>query len=704
VIQEEPKNIVQTEHVCYHCDLPVGDYPVKGNIAGKEHEFCCTGCYFVQRLTGEKGNASEANFMLISLGISIFLAFNIMIFSIAMYSDYFYDQSGSDAVKFKYILKGVLLLLTTPVVGLLGYPLARNAVNDLKNRLFNTDLLIVLGVIAAYTYSAIIVFSGSGHIYFDTTTMILIIVTIGRLLESNSKSKAASAVNAMYDFEIDQVTLIGPDGEKQVRPEQLKAGDRVKVVSGELIPVDGTIAEGDAYLDESTITGESVPRFKKQGDAVFSGSTVSDGSLVIKATAVGKDNILSRIIHLIRNARQEKAPIEKLANRVAGYVIPTVLVLAGGTFLFWWQHSGLDIGIMRGLSVILIACPCALGIATPLAVWIGYNEAARRGVLIKNGQIVENLARLKTVFMDKTGTITENRLQVEELVCSFTTNQETVLAAVAGLEQNSAHPLAKALVSYALTKADPFSFREVRTERGRGITGFAPELNTPVMVGNESYMHANQLSADEQIRQAAEKYRTHTLVFAGWTGEVRAVFVINDPLRDDYREVIAKIRSEYRIKILTGDTVAVGERIAAELSVDVAAGLLPDDKTRLVAESSTAERTAFIGDGLNDGPALARADVGIAVFRGTDLARENADVTLMRDDAALIEWLLRFSRKILRTVKQNLFWAFFYNVIGVTLAMAGILNPIFSALAMVLSSAFVIKTSFRLQKAAANIN
>jgi Cu+-exporting ATPase len=425
---------------------------------------------------------------------------------------------------------------------------------------------------------------------------------------------------------------------------------------------------------------------------------------VIKATAVGKDNILSRIIHLIRNARQEKAPIEKLANRVAGYVIPTVLVLAGGTFLFWWQHSGLDIGIMRGLSVILIACPCALGIATPLAVWIGYNEAARRGVLIKNGQIVENLARLKTVFMDKTGTITENRLQVEELVCSFTTNQETVLAAVAGLEQNSAHPLAKALVSYALTKADPFSFREVRTERGRGITGFAPELNTPVMVGNESYMHANQLSADEQIRQAAEKYRTHTLVFAGWTGEVRAVFVINDPLRDDYREVIAKIRSEYRIKILTGDTVAVGERIAAELSVDVAAGLLPDDKTRLVAESSTAERTAFIGDGLNDGPALARADVGIAVFRGTDLARENADVTLMRDDAALIEWLLRFSRKILRTVKQNLFWAFFYNVIGVTLAMAGILNPIFSALAMVLSSAFVIKNSFRLQKAAANIN
>jgi Cu+-exporting ATPase len=224
------------------------------------------------------------------------------------------------------------------------------------------------------------------------------------------------------------------------------------------------------------------------------------------------------------------------------------------------------------------------------------------------------------------------------------------------------------------------------------------------MVGNESYMHANQLSADEQIRQAAEKYRTHTLVFAGWTGEVRAVFVINDPLRDDYREVIAKIRSEYRIKILTGDTVAVGERIAAELSVDVAAGLLPDDKTRLVAESSTAERTAFIGDGLNDGPALARADVGIAVFRGTDLARENADVTLMRDDAALIEWLLRFSRKILRTVKQNLFWAFFYNVIGVTLAMAGILNPIFSALAMVLSSAFVIKNSFRLQKAAANIN
>jgi heavy metal translocating P-type ATPase len=717
---------------CAYCGLPIPQpwWPWTAPTAPADGEkaYCCFGCRFAAAVTRQQGEEGAANWTLVCLGTAVFLTMNVMVFTMALWTQDFYQGQGETPGQLALVLHGLFrylcLLFALPVILLLGVPLLENAWGHLRRGLVHTDLLLVVGVAASYLYSVISVVRDDGPVYFEVGCVVLVLVTVGRWLEARGRLQALAAIDALHRLLPARARLVRDGEEVWVPPEVVHRGDRVRVLPGERIPCDGQVLQHAAAVDEQVVTGESKPAVKEPGDAVYGGSLNLDGDLLITATAEPGDTVLARMIELVRRGQQLKGHFERLADRVTAVFLPAVMVVAGAAAAWHGSRHGLADGILTGLAVLLIACPCALGLATPMAVWSARGRAALAQVLFRHGEALERLASIRAIRIDKTGTLTTGTPAVAEFATAPDGDRDEVLKLAAVLAASSTHSYSQAIrqladletpvgrPSLAVRTAREgrptrLGLINVQTLAGRGIIGrveqansTAPESCTRVLLGSPRLMAENALNWPPSFLAATDRARVsgQPLTCIGWEGEVRGVFVFREQLRPEAAEAIARLREQgLDVAILTGDSTAPASALGKELGVPVVADLLPDGKVAALAEARRRlGPVAMVGDGLNDAPALAAGDVGIALGCGTEVSRDSASVCLLGNDLGRLPWLIDLARRTVRVVRQNLFWAFVYNLVGVGFACTGRLNPVLAALAMVLSSLLVVANSLRL--------
>ena len=580
----------------------------------------------------------------------------------------------------------------------------------------NMDSLVAVGAAAGLVYSLIEMgllaagqVSGMPDLYFESAGMILTLVTVGKYLEERSRGKTTGAISALLALAPESAMVRRQGQELTIPTEEIVAGDTVIVRQGGRIPVDGVITDGHAAVDESAITGESLPVEKVPGDAVTSATVTSSGYLELRATRVGGDTTLSQIIRLMEEAASSKAPISRLADRISGIFVPAVMAISLTAALLWAFVGGMDVHfcLSIAIAVLVISCPCALGLATPVAIMVGTGQAAQQGILIKSAESLELLHKVQTVVLDKTGTVTMGQPRVTDILCASGVTEEELLCVAASAEKPSEHPLAHAIVEESQARHIPLcpvsGFRSVP---GGGIQ--ATLSGEAVLVGNAGYLAQNGVSLaamEADAHRLAEDGKTP--LFFAESGHLLGCIAVADVVKPDSAKAIAALRRMgRRVVLLTGDNQRTANAIARQIGVDqVIAQVLPQDKAKCVAQlQQQGQRVAMVGDGVNDAPALAQADVGLAIGAGTDIAIESADVVLMKSSLLDIPAAMDLSRAVLRNIKQNLFWAFFYNSIGIPVA-AGVLypalhltlNPMLAAAAMSLSSVCVVSNALRLR-------
>ena len=580
----------------------------------------------------------------------------------------------------------------------------------------NMDSLVAVGAAAGLVYSLIEMgllaagqVSGMPDLYFESAGMILTLVTVGKYLEERSRGKTTGAISALLALATESAVVRRQGQELTIPTEEIVAGDTVIVRQGGRIPVDGVITDGHAAVDESAITGESLPVEKVPGDAVTSATVTSSGYLELRATRVGGDTTLSQIIRLMEEAASSKAPISRLADRISGIFVPAVMAISLTAALLWAFVGGMDVRfcLSIAIAVLVISCPCALGLATPVAIMVGTGQAAQQGILIKSAESLELLHKVQTVVLDKTGTVTMGQPRVTDILCAPGVTEEELLCVAASAEKPSEHPLAHAIVEESQARHIPLcpvsGFRSVP---GGGIQ--ATLSGEAVLAGNAGYLAQNGVSLaamEADAHRLAEDGKTP--LFFAESGRLLGCVAVADVVKPDSAKAIAALRRMgRRVVLLTGDNQRTANAIARQIGVDqVIAQVLPQDKAKCVAQlQQQGQRVAMVGDGVNDAPALAQADVGLAIGAGTDIAIESADVVLMKSSLLDIPAAMDLSRAVLRNIKQNLFWAFFYNSIGIPVA-AGVLypalhltlNPMLAAAAMSLSSVCVVSNALRLR-------
>ena len=683
---------------CYQCGLPLPRKPFLGRALGKDASYCCYGCLLAHEITGEKGEEGEAMWIFARLGLSAFFAMNVMMLS---YTDYFYPFEKNVSLVINYIM----FALTTPVMFLLGTPILRNSIRGISKLTLNMDTLIVLGTFSAYVLSAISTFRAQGKVYFDTASMLLVIVTVGRFLEAGAKARTSESIKELLELSPKQATVIRDGVEEVVLVEFLKKGEIIKIIPGENFPADGEVIEGESSVDESMLTGESKTVFKEKGSMVFAGTVNLDGRLIFKATNVGEEMVLSRLCSLLEEARKSRAPIERFADRVSSFFIPLTVIASVVTLIVWNFKSGIDTALLNSLSVLLISCPCALGLATPMAIWVSLGRAAKEGILIRTGETLEKLSHINKILFDKTGTLTKGNMELTSIFVDSDSgiSESELISISASLEANSEHPLGKSLVEFANKRGYvPLPIYQFYVSPGMGVRGKIGELGDTVFIGSRGFMEKNGLEFTKNIleEKTKEESRGKTVVFCGWGKKVKGILGFSEELREGAGDTISNLKDlGVEIFIITGDNKYASEAISKGLGVEAKSELLPEDKVCVIkALKKTKGLTAMVGDGINDAPALASADVGIALGCGVDITRESADVSLLGNDLKKIPWVLQLAKKTRMKIKENLFWAFFYNTIGIGFAISGTLKPVIAALAMILSSLFVLGNSLRLQK------
>jgi Cu+-exporting ATPase len=605
-------------------------------------------------------------------------------------------------------LNKVLLILTTPVVFISGRRFYKIFWNNLKHFTADMNSLVAVGTAAAYGFSILVtLFPGLilkpgefPHVYFDTTSVIITLILMGRWLESRAKSKTNTAVKKLISLKPKTALLIKGEEEIEVNIEDLRLGDIVIVKPGGKIPADGTIVQGNSVIDESMVTGESIPIEKSIGTKVIGGTINKTGSFQFQITALGDNSVLGQIIKMVEEAQGSKAPIQNLADKVASIFVPVVIGIAVITFILWIINGGgFSSALINFVAVLIIACPCALGLATPTAIMVGTGKGARFGILIKNGESLEISHKITTVILDKTGTITEGEPHVSDIIFDDIT-EDKIIQLAASVENKSEHPIAKAIVNYAKSKnislLETASFESVT---GQGIIS---SLNgNTIIVGNKKLIQQNSVANDWLDKKIDELLgKGKTLVYVGIDKALKGVIAIDDPVKNSSKEAIKELK-EMGIKtvMITGDNKKTAEIIADSVDVDsYEAEVMPDEKAKAISKYQKGnEIVAMVGDGINDAPALAQSDVGIAIGSGTDIAIETGSIVLISGDLKGVVSAIKLSKQTIRTIKQNLFWAFIYNSLGIPLAALGILNPMFAALAMSLSSVSVISNSLRLK-------
>jgi Cu+-exporting ATPase len=615
----------------------------------------------------------------------------------------------------------ILLVLTIPVMFWAGTPFLRGAWAALKHRTADMNTLVAVGTLAAFIYSAVVTFAPMSafeslgkkpDVYFDSAAMIITLILLGRLLEARAKGRTSSAIEKLLGLR-PKVSHVVRDGKEiDVPLDEVEVGDLLAVRPGETIPVDGEIVEGSSAVNEAMISGESLPVDKSAGDQVV-GSTINlTGSFRFRAKRVGKDTVLAQIVRLVEEAQGSKAPIQRLADRVASVFVPVVISIAVVTFVVWILAGPppvLTHALLNFVAVLIIACPCAMGLATPTAIMVGTGKGAELGILIRGGEVLEESRRINVVVFDKTGTLTVGQPSVTDVFAFDGRSIEEVLLLAASAELDSEHPLGVAVKEEAEAKGiapeRPESFEAIP---GKGIK--ATIGGREVLVGNPGFL-ADEGFASEELAEKIDEFAGQGKTSMGLVldGKPAGVLALADTIKDNAREAVSELRDMgIEVYMITGDNERTAKAIAEQAGIEnVLAEVLPQDKAEKVAElQEEGKKVAMVGDGINDSPALARADVGIALGAGTDIAIEASDITLIRDDLRSVTDAIKLSRKTLSTIKQNLFWAFFYNTLGIPIA-AGVLfplwgillNPVYAAAAMAFSSVSVVTNSLRLRRA-----
>jgi len=622
------------------------------------------------------------------------------------------------------LLNWLQLLLATPVVLWGGWPFFQRGWASIVNRSLNMFTLIAIGVGTAYVYSVVATLfphlfpqSFRGHngevgVYFDAAAVITTLVLLGQVLELRARSKTSRAIKALLGLAPKTARLIRDDGaEVDVPLERVKPGDRLRVRPGEKIPVDGIVLEGTTSVDESMITGEPIPVEKTNGSQVTGGTVNGTGSIIMRAERVGSDTLLAQIVRMVAEAQRSRAPIQKLADVVAGYFVPAVVLIAVLTFIVWalfGPEPAMAYALVNAVAVLIIACPCALGLATPMSIMVGTGRGATAGVLIKNAEALEVLEKIDTLVVDKTGTLTEGKPRLISVIPVQGQDENELLYLAASLERGSEHPLAAAIVKGAEERGVKLAeTRQFRSITGKGVVGSVDGKN--VALGNAKLLEELNIKAGELWGQSEElRKEGQTVMYVVVDGAIAGLLCVADPVKQSTPEAIGLLHEEgIKIVMLTGDNRTTAEAVAKRLGIDqIQAEVLPEQKVEVVKRLQTEGRmVAMAGDGVNDAPALAQAHVGIAMGTGTDVAMESAGVTLIKGDLRGIAKARRLSRGTMRNIRENLFFAFIYNVLGIPIA-AGVLYPFFGVLlspviasvAMTFSSVSVITNALRLNK------
>jgi heavy metal translocating P-type ATPase len=662
---------------------------------------------------------SESRDLLLRLGVAAFLWANIMGFSTILYVGYFEKIAPSAS----QVLPIVLLLLATPLVFYCAWPILRTAVFGLRHRQIRMETLLALGILAAYFLSAAQVMRGQTHVYFDTAAAIVTLVLAGKLIERAAKDRAASSIAMLYRLMPKKARLLTPAGERFVSVDALEPGQLFMVKAGERIPADGIVVEGETHADESLLSGEAAPVGKRPGSPVVSGSLNAGGVIQVRATRTSNDSALAQIIRLVERALATRAPIERAVDRVARIFVPAVVLLALADFAWMLGlHAGVAGAMMRATTILVIACPCALGLATPLAITAAVGSASKNGLLISESSVLESMGKIDVVVLDKTGTVTRGDFRLLEfaLIEGRTGERETgpsgidsqrsqkerflaeALPLLSGIEAWSEHLLGRAVAEFARDHGvSACDARSIEIHKGQGISGLVE--NRRIHIGNRQLMSGlpaeNVAEADGLAQPWQQAGRT--VAYFAWDGTVRGVLAFGDEVKPGAVEMVQALRARgIVVKLVSGDAWPTTGFVAQQIGVeDFTAEAAPAAKALIVEQlQKDGLRVALIGDGANDAPALAQANLGIALGTGADIAMGAAPVVLVSGSLSKVEDAFRLGAMTTRVVRQNLFWAFFYNIAGISLALSGVLTPIFAAAAMLLSSTSVVANSMRLTR------
>ena len=695
-------------------NLLTGDMSVDGNVARETviSAVINAGYGVAQENRGlgekaEKEKDSATRALLFRLFASLTLVIVLMYFSMGHMLG-LGDPLGGNAMA-----NGLIQMILAAVIMVINNRFFINGAKGLLHRSPNMDTLVSLGSLASFGYSfgVLIAMSydilGGGNgmdrlhgLYFESSGMILALITLGKMLESRAKGKTSDALKGLMELKGKYATLVTDDGERVIFVDDIKVGDILAVRAGESIPTDAVVLSGEGAIDESMLTGESLPRDVLSGDDVYGGSINKSGFITVRATKVGEGTVLANIIEMVKEASGTKAPIAKLADKVSAIFVPSVMTISLLT-LFGWLIAGRELGyaVARAISVLVISCPCALGLATPVAIMVASGVGARRGVLFKTAAAIEEAGRVKTVVLDKTGTITEGEPRVSDVIASGVSEAELLKIALA-VEKMSEHPLARAIVSYAEDRvSDTYALTDFKTLAGRGVYGKINGKEVRAL----SFFVASELLGGVVPGELGERLSNEGKIPIAFVfdGKYIGTIALSDTLKSDAKASVEYMKSMgLRVIMLSGDNERTARAVAAKAGIDeVIAGVLPDGKEAVIASLSKEGKVAMVGDGINDAPALTRADVGIAIGHGTDIAIDSADIVIMGRTVSEVAYAVDIGRKALLNVKENLFWAFGYNCLGIPLA-AGLfglsLSPMIGAAMMSLSSFSVVMNALRL--------